>query len=76
MKMKQKKSRRSTRKPNYISMTRINVPELDTVIRRGEPFPNDLLLANYSDMLRQKLIVTVDEWDKLDKSLCFSCRIN
>jgi len=57
-------------------MTRITVAELDTVIRRGEEFPNDLLLVNYEKLLAQKLIVTQSEWDSIDQSICFSCRVH
>lgn len=75
MKKKQKRLKRPTRKPNYVSLTRITVPELDTVIRRGEPFPNDLLLVNYDKLIREKLITTVDEWDRIDQSICHSCKV-
>ena len=74
MKTKRTRSKKSTNRPKYIAMTRINVPELDTIIHRGEEFPNDLLLVNYEKVIAQKLIVTQDVWDKLDKSICFSCR--
>lgn len=75
MKKRRSSLQKNIRTPKYIAMTRITVPELDTVIRRGEEFPNDLLLVNYEKMLASKLIVTQAEWDKIDQSICFSCRV-
>lgn len=76
MRKKQTGSRKITRTPKYVAMTRITVAELDTIIRRGEEFPNNLLLVNYEKMLATKLIVTQSEWDSLDQSICYSCRVN
>lgn len=55
-------------------MTRINVPERDCVIGYGELIPTDLLLLDYERLYKQKFIVTKEEFEALDKSICFSCR--
>lgn len=74
MKQKQMKSRKNMNKPEYVALTRINVPELDTIISRGEIFPNDLMLVDYDKALRTRLIMLRSDYEVLDKSICYSCR--
>lgn len=74
MKRKQKKSKLHTKRPDYIALTRITVPELDTIIKRGEVFPNNLMLVNYDKLLAHKFIIDAISYSALDKTICHTCR--
>ena len=57
----------------YITLRRITVNSTGQVFEKLSPFPSGLPSVDYANLLQNRLITTLDDFQKIDTGRCLTC---